>query len=133
LPGDFEFDATDCPDLFPPLVALASHIRGTSVINGVHRLAHKESDRAKSLQAEFGKLGITISLQGDQMKIMGGTGVRAAVVDAHGDHRIAMALAVAALGASGPVHIEGAESVGKSYPEFWKDLQSLGATVSLSN
>ena len=133
LPGAFEFDATDCPDLFPPLVALASHIRGTSVINGVHRLAHKESDRAKSLQAEFGKLGITISLQGDQMKIMGGTGVCAAVVDAHGDHRIAMALAVAALGASGPVHIEGAESVGKSYPDFWKDLQSLGATVSLSN
>ena len=64
---------------------------------------------------------------------MGGTGVCAAVVDAHGDHRIAMALAVAALGASGPVHIDGAESVGKSYPDFWTDLQSLGATVSLSN
>ena len=133
LPSPFEFDATDCPDLFPPLVALASHINGTSIIKGVHRLAHKESDRARSLQTEFGKLGISITIEQDRMMIAGGTGIRTNEVDAQGDHRIAMALAVAALGASGPIHIKMAESVGKSYPDFWSDLKSLGATVSLSN
>ena len=133
LPRAFEFDATDCPDLFPPLVALACHIPGTSIIKGVHRLTHKESDRASALKSEFGKLGISIELLHDQMQVVGGTGIRSAEVNAMGDHRIAMALAIAALGAKGPVHIEGAESVGKSYPDFWKDLQSVGATVSLTH
>lgn len=133
VPGPFEIDATDCPDLFPPLVALASLVNGTSVIRGVHRLAHKESDRAKALQSEFGKLGISILVNQDEMQVVGGTGIGAGAVDAHGDHRIAMALAIAALRASGPVAIHGAESVRKSYPDFWNDLHSLGAAVSLTD
>ena len=133
LPGPFEMDATDCPDLFPPLVALASQVNGTSVIRGVHRLAHKESDRAKALQSEFGKLGISVTVKQDEMQVLGGTGIGAGAVDAHGDHRIAMALAIAALRASGPVAIHGAESVRKSYPDVWSDLHSLGAAVSLTD
>ena len=53
----FEFDATDCPDLFPPLVALAAYCKGETKIKGVSRLAHKESNRAITLQEEFGKMG----------------------------------------------------------------------------
>ncbi|RYY67362.1 MAG: 3-phosphoshikimate 1-carboxyvinyltransferase [Chitinophagaceae bacterium] len=126
------FNATDCPDLFPPLVALAAFCDGTSVIEGVSRLAHKESNRALTLQEEFGKLGLTVELQDDLMIIRGGGPIRGAVVSARHDHRIAMALAVAALRAEGPVTITGAEAVGKSYPQFWQHLQQLGAAVSLT-
>ena len=67
----FHFDATECPDLFPPLVALASLCSGSSFIKGVSRLAHKESDRALTLQEEFGKLGVDILINGDVMGIKG--------------------------------------------------------------
>ncbi len=121
----FHFDATHCPDLFPPLVALAAYCHGTTAINGVHRLAHKESNRAVTLQEEFGKLGVEILLQDDLMVIKGGGRLKGGNVHSHHDHRIAMACAVAALGASGNVNIDEAEAVNKSYPQFWKHLQKL--------
>ena len=127
-PGDlkaFRFDATDCPDLFPPLVALATYCSGETEIRGVSRLAHKESNRGLTLQEEFRKLGVAIELEGDRMIVHGGGPVKGAVVHSRHDHRIAMACAVAALRASGPVTIEVAEAVGKSYPDFYRDLQSL--------
>ena len=125
----FSFDATDCPDLFPPLVALAAYAGGSSFITGVGRLAHKESDRSLTLQEEFGKLGIVILLHGDVMEVQGTGNIQSATVDAHGDHRIAMACAVAALRASGPVMIEGAEAINKSYPGFFEDLKRVGASI----
>jgi len=125
----FEFDATDCPDLFPPLVALAANCKGTTKIKGVSRLAHKESDRGITLQQEFGKMGIRIDLQGDDMLVYGGTGIKGAHVHSHNDHRIAMACAVAALTADKPVSIENAEAINKSYPEFFEHLQKIGAAV----
>lgn len=125
----FHFNATHCPDLFPPLAALAAYCRGTSVIEGVSRLRHKESDRSETLREELGKLGIVIMIQGDLMLIEGGGPVRGATVDARGDHRIAMACAVAALGADGPVTLTGAEAVAKSYPRFFGDLQALGCQL----
>jgi 3-phosphoshikimate 1-carboxyvinyltransferase len=125
----FSFDATDCPDLFPPLVALAAHCSGESRIQGVNRLAHKESDRGKTLQQEFGKLGVRIDLEGDLMRVYGGEGIRAADVFSHHDHRIAMACATAAIRASGPIRISAAEAVNKSYPEFWNHWQKLGGRV----
>lgn len=119
----FEFDATQCPDLFPALAALAAAAEGVSVIRGTHRLAYKESNRATVLRDEYAKLGIEIDLrEEDTMKILGGR-IRAARVSARGDHRIAMSLAVAALRADGPVTIEGAECVAKSYPAFFDDLE----------
>jgi 3-phosphoshikimate 1-carboxyvinyltransferase len=125
----FHFDATDCPDLFPPLVALASFCEGTTVIKGVSRLAHKESNRGLTLQEEFGKMGIEITLQDDLMLVKGGTGLKAAIVHSHHDHRIAMACAVAALRAEGETTIEEAEAINKSYPTFYSDLKNLGAVV----
>jgi 3-phosphoshikimate 1-carboxyvinyltransferase len=125
----FHLDATDCPDLFPPLVALASFCDGTTVIEGVSRLAHKESNRGLTLQEEFGKMGIEITLQDDLMLVKGGTGVNAATVHSHHDHRIAMACAVAALRADGETRIEEAEAINKSYPTFYDDLKKLGALV----
>jgi 3-phosphoshikimate 1-carboxyvinyltransferase len=129
----FHFNAIDCPDLFPPLVALASYCEGTSVIEGVHRLMHKESNRALTLQEEFGKMGIEISFQDDSMLVKGGTGIKSARVSSRHDHRIAMACAVAALKADGEVVIDDAEAVNKSYPQFWEHLQKLNASVSLNH
>ncbi len=120
----FEFDATHCPDLFPPLVVLASYATGVCRIDGINRLIHKESNRAVSLQEEFGKLGIRISLSKDSMMIHPGE-IKSGEVSSHNDHRIAMALAIAALGAKGPVSIRGSESVEKSYPGFWEELERL--------
>ncbi len=129
----FEFDATDCPDLFPPLVALASYCKGKTTIKGVSRLAHKESNRGLTLQEEFGKMGVKIELPGDVMIVHGGNGVKGATVHSRHDHRIAMACAVAALKAEGETTIEEAQAVKKSYPDFYEHLQKLGATLSLSN
>lgn len=125
----FHFNANDCPDLFPPLVALAAYCEGTTVIEGVNRLAHKESNRALTLQQEFAKLGIEINLQNDLMLIKGGTGVKGAVTHSRHDHRIAMACAVAGLKASSAVTIEEAEAINKSYPAFYEHLQQLGTTI----
>lgn len=126
----FNFDATDCPDLFPPLVALASYCNGTTIIKGVSRLAHKESDRGLTLQQEFAKLGVEIILDGDMMKINGGNGLRGTKVHSRHDHRIAMACAVAALKATGETVIDEADAVNKSYPNFYEHLKILGATIN---
>ena len=124
----FEFDATHCPDLFPPLASLAANCQGTTRIAGVHRLANKESNREMAIIEEFGKLGIGISVAGDVMHITGGT-AHGNNVDSHNDHRIAMAMAVAALTAEGTVHIEGDSSINKSYPDFFEDMLKVGAQV----
>lgn len=126
----FHFDATECPDLFPPLVALASFCNGTTAITGALRLTHKESNRALTLQEEFGKLGVKITLQDDLMLIEGVDKVKAARTRSHHDHRIAMACAVAALRAEGDVHIEDADAISKSYPDFYDDMRQLGATIN---
>jgi 3-phosphoshikimate 1-carboxyvinyltransferase len=124
----FDFDATESPDLFPPLVTLAAYAKGISTIKGVSRLIYKESDRATALKEEFGKMNISVEITGDVMKITGGqpTGAR---VESHDDHRIAMAVAVAALGASGKVNIRDSQCVAKSYPGFFDDIRYLGAVV----
>ena len=127
----FEFDATDCPDLFPPLVALAAYCKGETKIRGVSRLTYKESNRAVALQDEFDMMGVRIDLVDDIMIIHGGSTVKGADVHSHHDHRIAMACAVAALGANSETVIDEAMAVNKSYPDFYRDLKSLGAHVSL--
>lgn len=124
----FEFDATQCPDLFPALVALAAAAEGVSVISGIGRLRGKESDRGEVLRAEYSKLGIDIELDydADQMRIVGGP-ITAAEVDSHDDHRIAMSLAVTALRTSEEITIKNRECVAKSYPSFFDDLELLRA------
>ena len=127
----FSFDATDCPDLFPPLVALAAYCEGVTTIKGVSRLAHKESNRGLTLQDEFGKMGLRIQLDGDRMHVHGGGTLNGAKVHSRHDHRIAMACAVAALKAGGPVTIAEAGAIDKSYPDFYRDIQGLGANVNI--
>jgi 3-phosphoshikimate 1-carboxyvinyltransferase len=124
----FDFDATESPDLFPPLVALAAYCEGVSTIKGVSRLAHKESDRGKALSAEFARMNISVRTDDDMMFVTGGR-PSAAHIDSHDDHRIAMAAAVAALGAEGKVHIRDSHCVAKSYPGFFDDLRTLGAVI----
>ncbi|MBO4243536.1 MAG: 3-phosphoshikimate 1-carboxyvinyltransferase [Bacteroidales bacterium] len=114
----FRFNATDCPDLFPVVASLASQCSGVSIIKGITRLAHKESNRALSIKEEFGKLGIAIELSGDNMIIHGGK-ITGGHVTSHKDHRMAMAMAIAGLTAQDPVQIDDAEAVSKSYPKFW--------------
>jgi 3-phosphoshikimate 1-carboxyvinyltransferase len=121
----FEFDATHCPDLFPPLVSLAAYCKGKTVIKGVNRLLFKESNRAISLRDEFKKMNVEVELNGDLMMIRGGNEIKGAKVSSHNDHRIAMATAVAALAAKGNTIIDDAEAVKKSYPDFYKDLKAI--------
>jgi 3-phosphoshikimate 1-carboxyvinyltransferase len=121
----FEFDATDCPDLFPALTTLAAFSVGVSKIKGVNRLIKKESSRGEVLQAEYSKLGVNIELQDDWMLIHGKSKVSGGEVSAHHDHRIAMCFAIAGMFASDPITIEYAEAVSKSYPEFWEHLEKL--------
>lgn len=121
----FEFDATDCPDLFPALVTLAANCEGRSILKGTKRLTHKESDRARTLAAEFEKLGIFVDISEEDTMVVEGGMIQAGTVNSHNDHRIAMAMAVAGLTAAGPVTVEGAEAVSKSYPRFWEDLETL--------
>ena len=120
----FEFDATQCPDLFPALAALAAAAEGESVIYGVHRLEHKESNRAETIASEYAKLGIEVDLDGDVMRIRGGE-IHSAEARRHHDHRIAMSLAISALRSDGEILIHDAECVAKSYPVFFEALESL--------
>jgi 3-phosphoshikimate 1-carboxyvinyltransferase len=120
----FNFDATDCPDLFPPLAVLAAACPGISRIKGIHRLKAKESDRAESISVMLAELGVSVELSDDYMVITGGP-IQGGSVEAFGDHRIAMAAAVAALIAHDPVHIIGAECVAKSWPNYFETLESV--------
>ena len=124
----FKFDATNCPDLFPPLAVLAAMTDGTSEINGVHRLKHKESDRSSALIKELSKLGVSIKVINDSLVIEGSAAaeyVKGGEVSSHNDHRMAMALALMSFRSSGDIIISGASSINKSYPNFYKDFISL--------
>lgn len=120
----FSFDATNCPDLFPPLAVLAAACKGTTLLKGVSRLTHKESNRAMAIQNEFAKAGISVVIEGDEMYIKGAT-PRACTMESYNDHRMAMAAATLALIASGPIAISTPQCVAKSYPEFWEHLENL--------
>ncbi len=124
-----DMDARDVPDLVPVCAALACYAQGTSVIHDAQRLRYKESDRLLSLYLELKKMGAEIAMDESSLTVKGPCALRGSVVNPHNDHRIAMACAVAALGASGETTIQDAECVRKSYPKFFHDLQVLGADV----
>lgn len=121
----FSFDATNCPDLFPALVVVAAKCNGKTTIKGVSRLANKESDRGVVLQKEFGRLGVNIQLDEDEMIIEGNSTLNSNVVSSNHDHRIAMSLAILGTTIQGGIEIENAEAVTKSYPQFWAHLDQL--------
>ncbi len=120
----FDFDATHCPDLFPPLAALAANCKGISTIKGVSRLTHKESNRGEVLRNELSKLGIKVEINSDLMKITGGK-TTGGTIDSHNDHRIAMMGGVLNLIADNEIIIVNKEAVNKSYPNFFVDLNRI--------
>jgi len=124
-----DVDARDIPDLVPVCAALACYAKGTSKIHDAHRLRYKESDRLLSLYLELTKMGAQIAMGEGSLTVHGPCALHGAVVNPHNDHRIAMACAVAALGATGETCIQDAECVRKSYPKFFSDLRLLGVDV----
>ena len=117
-------DAADVPDLVPTLAALAAGAEGTTRIVNAARLRFKESDRLATTRAMLTALGGDVEETADGL-VLRGRALSGGEVDAAGDHRIAMAAAVAAAFCAAPVTVNGAESVAKSYPAFWSDLDAL--------
>jgi len=124
-----EVDAKNIPDLVPAIAVLACCAKGISHIFGAHRLRLKESDRLESLYLELTKMGAQVTINNDGLIIQGGSPLHGATIDPHNDHRIAMACAVAALGAKGETTIQNAQCVRKSYPQFFTHLKQLGADL----
>lgn len=129
----FFFDATHCPDLFPILSILASCSDGESRIKGVHRLFNKESNRVESIAEMLQQFGVHYSFGEDELSVFGEEQLNAATIDSYNDHRIVMAAAIGALRATGPVTINEAGVVAKSYPGFFKALSLGGITVNEVN
>ena len=136
----FNVDASNCPDLFPIISVLASFCQGTSRLAGVGRLANKESDRAKAILEMLGQMGVKAHVEGDEMIIEGHTLVQRLAgrseqgsvgllhggsYTSHHDHRMVMALKVAAFGADSPIVIDDEACVAKSFPQFHELYERL--------
>jgi 3-phosphoshikimate 1-carboxyvinyltransferase len=122
-------DIHDSPDLGPILSVLACYSEGETHITGAARLRYKESNRLATITSELGVLGAKITQTENELIIQGPSRLLGGVVRSHNDHRIAMALTIAALGASTDVIITDAECISKSYPNFFGDLKSLGVEI----
>jgi 3-phosphoshikimate 1-carboxyvinyltransferase len=129
LQKPLDVDASQIPDLVPILAVLAAAIPARSVIGNARRLRLKESDRLESVGAMLNALGGTVKVGEDSLTVDGTGRLRGGTVDACGDHRIAMAAAVAACICDEPVVITGAEAVRKSYPHFYEELAERGMSV----
>ena len=123
----FETDLNNCPDLFPIVAVLAAFCPGESRIRGVERLRHKETDRAAAIVDMLTQMGVSVQVDEDEMTIEGmalpqrlltGNLLKGGRYTSHADHRMVMALKVAALGADGPVDIDDTACVAKSFPGF---------------
>ena len=126
--NSFTFDASDCPDLFPPLAALAANCTGTSIIKGIDRLVHKESNRALTINKELTSVGIEVMLRENEMRITGGA-ISGGTINSHSDHRIAMMGAILAVNAKTPITIVNSLAINKSYPDFFQTLNKLGIHI----
>jgi len=124
-------DGSQCPDLVPIITVLCAVTPGVSKITNASRLRLKESDRLKAIATELNKMGAHVIEYEDGLEIVGVSHLTGATVDAWNDHRIAMALAIAATCAEGDTRIVGAQCVRKSYPDFWSIYQKLGGRVDV--
>jgi 3-phosphoshikimate 1-carboxyvinyltransferase len=129
-PGEVTIDVSQCPDLVPPLAAIAALRTGerTNIV-GAARLRIKESDRLDTVTTQLNALGADIAQSADSLTIHGVDSLHGGEVSGCNDHRIAMMLAMAATCATESVTIADAECVSKSYPNFWEDYAKLGGLV----
>ncbi|MBO7546920.1 MAG: hypothetical protein J6T07_00555, partial [Bacteroidales bacterium] len=127
----FQVDLNNAPDLFPITAVLAAFSAGTSRVNGVGRLAGKESNRAEAILEMLQQLGVEARIEGDELVIRGhslatrlatGTLLRGGAYTSRHDHRMVMALKVAELGADGAITIDDTDCVSKSYPDFLRSF-----------
>lgn len=126
--GEKQFDLSDCPDLAPVLFAVAAFFGGAE-FTGTKRLKIKESDRAEAMKQELSKFGINVLVFENSVVVENGQiKTPKTVLDSHNDHRIAMALSLL-LTLTGGI-LRGAEAVAKSYPDFYKQICSIGIDVN---
>ena len=125
-----EIDAADIPDMVPALAVLGAYADGTTVIKGAQRLRLKESDRIESVTYNLKKSGADITPTPDGMIIKHST-LKGADLKGFNDHRIVMAMTVAATGAQGESIIDDAQSINKSYPAFFDDYNKLGGKANV--
>ncbi len=127
-------DMRENPDLVPTIAVLAAVADGITEITGVAHLRYKETDRLGCLTEELKKMGARIEEKKDGLLIGGGKrkGLKAAKVHSHDDHRLAMALCIAGLSASGETVITDVECAKISYPSFFSDMLDLGADIKRS-
>ncbi|MEN3016799.1 MAG: 3-phosphoshikimate 1-carboxyvinyltransferase [Candidatus Methanosuratincola petrocarbonis] len=127
-----EIDCSEVPDLVPVLGVLATQAEGVTALRRISRLRIKESDRVEGVVSMINRLGGHAVADGEEIVVKGPSSLKGTEIDPKGDHRIAMAAAVAGLAASGETVIMGAECVSKSYPSFFSDLERLGAEVEVT-
>lgn len=131
-PGELELNVSQCPDLVPPLAAMAALRSGTCHLVNAARLRLKESDRLAAVTEVLNTLGAQVEEKADSLTIHGVKQLEGgATVDCHNDHRIAMMAAVAATRCRKPVSLLGAECVNKSYPQFWDHYRMLGGNIDV--
>jgi len=123
----FEFDATDYPDLVPPLIPLALASDGKSIIYNVDRLTNKESNRLNAIITEYRKLNANIKLKNNKL-IIEKSQLKTAQLKSHNDHRIAMSLIISSTLTS-TIKIDNLNCIKKSYPNFLNDFKKLGGNI----
>ncbi len=125
-------DMNSNPDLVPTVAVLAAYAEGDTVIENVGHLRYKETDRLSTITSELTRMNVKIDEHSDSLTIHGTPGqIKGATVSSHGDHRIAMALTVAALGTEDDVIIEGSDCASVSYPGFYEEMQKIGADIEI--
>ena len=122
--NNFEFDANNFPDLVPALSVLAANCRDTSTISNVDRLSNKESNRLKEIIKILTDAGIKVEYNNLTLYITGGK-IYSQLIEAKDDHRIAMMAGLLSINNTSDLKLNGADSVNKSYPEFWNDFNSI--------
>lgn len=124
---DDSFDMKNCLDIVPTVAVMAAFSKKETHLYGLENLEFKESNRIESTASELRKIGAKVETGKDFMKIRGGN-LHSALIDPHGDHRIAMAFAIAGLKIPG-ILIQNPEVVNKSFPNFFEVLKSLKVKI----
>lgn len=125
-----EIDATDIPDMVPALAVAAAYAKGRTIIKGAGRLRFKESDRIESVVYNLKQMGVDVEATSDGMIINGGM-LHCADLKGYNDHRIVMSMTIAASGVDSITRIDDAQSIRKSYPEFFDDINSIGGNANV--